>query len=146
MGEKRKVGRPTKYKPEYCQEIIKFFDRELVHHVAKEVIHPKDGVISIMEERATDLPLFEAFAHSIDVHVDTLHEWKKVYPEFSESYKRAKQLQKEHLVTNAMQGRYSNSFAIFTAKNILGWRDKQEIESNVNQNVTVTIDGDDAKL
>jgi len=146
MKKKSKGGRPTKYKPEYCQKIIEFFDRPLVEHKPKEVIHPKLGVVSIMEERGTDLPLFQDFAHELSVHTDTLLEWCTKHEEFSVSYKRAKELQAKHLITNTMQNRYATSFAIFTAKNIMGWRDKQEIEQTTNQNVTITIDGEDAKL
>ena len=32
---KKKVGRPTKYRPEFCQQMIEWFDRELT--ILKEV-------------------------------------------------------------------------------------------------------------
>ena len=49
-------GRPTKYKPEYCQKLIDF-----------------------MEQGYS----YEAFAGSISVVVDTLREWEKVHEDFS---------------------------------------------------------------
>lgn len=56
--EKRSVGRPTKYKPEYCDLAYKF-----------------------CLLGATDKRLAELF----EVNEDSIHEWKKIYPEFSES-------------------------------------------------------------
>lgn len=139
--EERERGRPTKYKSEYCDEMIDYFDRELTETVAKDAVSAR-GVVQVAEERATDLPLFQDFAVRIGVHIDTLHEWKKVHKEFSEAYKRCKNMQMRHLVMNAMQGRYSNSFAIFTAKNILGWRDKQEVEVESNGGITINVSKD----
>lgn len=52
------VGRPTKYDPKYCEEVIK---------------HMEEG------------NSFWSFAGIISVSFDTLSEWTKVHPEFSES-------------------------------------------------------------
>jgi hypothetical protein len=58
-------GRPTKYKPEYCDLVYKFC-----------LLGATDAEIS-------------AF---LEVNEDTLNEWKKVYPEFSESIKKGKEI------------------------------------------------------
>jgi len=55
-----KVGRPTLYKPEYCQMLID---------------HLSQG-------RA-----YLAFAGKLSVTADTLYEWERVHPEFSEAKK-----------------------------------------------------------
>lgn len=104
------VGRPTKYKPEYCQVIIDYFD-----------IPATDS-----EGNANNPRFLSAFARSIGVNHDTLHEWCSVYPEFSEAYTEAKRLQGEHIIVNALQNRYNSSFAWRTMMNIQDWRDKQE--------------------
>lgn len=52
------VGRPSKYKSEYCQELIS---------------HMSQGYS------------FESFAAVIDVNVDSIYEWLKVHKEFSEA-------------------------------------------------------------
>ena len=56
-------GRPTKYKPEYCTMLIE---------------HMSSGLS------------FESFGANVDVCEDTLYEWAKVYPEFSEAKKIAR--------------------------------------------------------
>ena len=55
-----KVGRPTSYKPEYCEMLIE---------------HMSEGYS------------FESFGGIIEVNEDTLYEWVKVHKEFSDSKK-----------------------------------------------------------
>ena len=57
------AGRPSKYSPAYCEEIVNFCS--------------EGGSIT-------------AFAGEIGVDRDTISEWAKVHPEFSASVKRAK--------------------------------------------------------
>lgn len=55
-------GRPSKYKPEYCEKVI-----------------------SLMEEGASMIEV----AYELRVHIDTLYEWQKVHPDFSDAIKKA---------------------------------------------------------
>jgi hypothetical protein len=132
-----KPGRPTKYKPEYCAEIIKFFD---IEPSRKEVTadikgYGKAGNQNFEKQEyklvANRLPTFERFARQIAVNGDTIVEWSKVYPEFSAAYNTAKELQKEFLIDNGLAGLYPPASFIFTAKNITNMRDKQEVDNNV---------------
>jgi hypothetical protein len=67
---------------------------------------------------------------------DTLYEWSTAktedgelkHPDFSYAYKKAKEYQEAILVEGAMANAFHANFAIFTAKNVLGWRDKFEQE------------------
>lgn len=118
------AGRPTKYKQEYCQKIIDYFNGE-PYEIKIEKFYDKDGnVIREKEYKvANDLPLMYGFAAEIDVGHDTLLEWTKKIPEFSKAYKKARNLQKKYLITNGLQKLYDTAFAIFTMKNITNWRD-----------------------
>ena len=64
-AEKNLGGRPTKYKTEYCELLI--------NHMAAGYS-------------------FLSFAGLIRVNQDSLYEWERVYPEFSESKKRGFEL------------------------------------------------------
>jgi DNA-binding transcriptional regulator YiaG len=55
-------GRPSKYKPEYCLQVVEFMSSGLS---------------------------LTAFAASVDVSRETIEEWKRKHPEFSESCARA---------------------------------------------------------
>lgn len=123
------TARPTKYKKSYCDDIVRFFAVPPSQTVYKKTYYADGGVKS--EEPIVlpaDLPTFQAFASSIGVHVDTLHEWRQQHEEFSEAYMRAKQMQESIWLVNGMSGRYNAQFAQFFGKNCLGYSDKSEVE------------------
>ncbi len=120
-------GRPTKYDPKYCEEIIKFFDQE-PHFETPVVTTYKDGTTKEeVKFIPCDLPTLAGFAREIRVNRDTINQWAKDYKEFSVAIKYAKDLQEHILVTNGLKGLYAQPFAIMATKNIMQWRDKQEL-------------------
>jgi len=129
--EKSKGGRPTKYDPDYCDMLIEYFDIESGYDVEAE---NSKGVMQSVRH-ASNLPTIAGFARSIRVHRDTIHHWANeqddegnlIRPEFSDALKFAKDCQEDILIQNGLKGGYAPSFAIFTAKNILGWRDTKEV-------------------
>lgn len=118
--EKKKMGRPTKYNPKYCKELLDYFDVEpyTINELGQRV--------------ANDLPTFAGFAWKIGVHRFTLNIWLEKYPDFFDSYKLAKEKQEHMLATNGLQNLYAQTFAIFAAKNITSWRDKKEFDHTTN--------------
>ncbi len=124
MEKRKKRGRPTKYKPQYCRKIIDFFSVEPY----RELRIQRQGKPAEYKLIPNALPFFAAFARSIKVDEDTVVEWAKVYPAFSASYKKAKALQKEFLIENGLLGLYNPAFAIFTAKNITDMRNEDKVE------------------
>ena len=125
-------GRPTVYQDSFCDELIEYFSQE--SH--KEVIVKDAKGNERTEIVPGKFPTLARFAANIGVHRDTLHDWANAKnpdgsrrnPKFSDTYKRAKDLQEANLVEGTMAGAYNSTFAIFTAKNVLGWRDKTEQE------------------
>lgn len=122
-------GRPTKYKPEYCDQLVKYFDIE--PHFETPVVYTNKKGITKEEVKylPSDLPTLAGFAKKLGIHRDTIHEWSKKHAKFSDSIKYAKECQEAILVTNALHGEYSPAFSIFFAKNNLGWKDRQDITS-----------------
>ncbi len=104
---------------------------------------------------ANTFPTLERFCHTIWIHKDTLIEWATAtfpidpeetekekrwalkHPEFSDAYRRAKQIQEAILIENAMQGTYNPQFAVFMAKNNFGYTDKHEVD-NKTLNINTT--------
>ena len=71
-AEKRdKPGQPTKYKPEYEQQAL-----------------------ILGEKGFTDVEIAELF----DVCEDTIHNWKKMFPQFFESLKKGKEIANQRVV------------------------------------------------
>jgi len=125
-----KVGRPTKYDFKFCDEIIKYFDQE-PHFASPVVTTYKDGTTKEeVKFIPCDLPTLAGFASKIKVCRDTLHEWDEKHKEFSDAIKRCKDLQENILITNGLKGLYAQPFAIMAAKNIISWKDKQEISGD----------------
>lgn len=126
---KRKVGRPTNYYPELCEEVIEFFDIE-PSRTKKIITTGKNYYMKEEEiEVANPLPHLIDFIRKIGTNSTTIGEWAKKYPEFAESLKTAKLLREKIIEQNGLKGLYNASFAIFDAKNTLGWRDEQHLKS-----------------
>ena len=124
-------GRPSKYDPKYCDEIIEFFSIPhfktiMIITTGKNDFHKEEP-----KEVANPLPFLSGFARKIDVSVQTLHDWTKAHKEFLEAFTRAKGLQAEMLHCNTLKGLYNAQYGQFAAKNITEWRDKVEIDHGV---------------
>lgn len=119
QSNKYLTGRPTKYYPARCTELIDFFNVPLQD--------PQTG-------KAVTLPTIERFCSNIGIHVDTFYEWEQRHSMFSDAAKKARQLQKAIWIENSLKGRYNTPFTIFMGKNVFGWQDKQDV------NVTVSIE------
>lgn len=108
-------GRPTKYKPEFCELYIE---------------HGKKGGF---------VEAFPAFLHEktkVIVCQDTIYEWAKVHPEFSEAKKLGDaycckwwQEKAEDAAEGGVKGFPSGPW-IFIAKNKFGWRDQLDLSTD----------------
>ena len=119
MSRKEPFGRPTKYKQEYCDMLIKHLEQGLS---------------------------FDSFGAVANVTRDTLYKWLKKYDDFSDTKKKAdlKCLlfwEKLGLIgTTGKRDSQGNKILpefnvvswIFNMKNRFGWRDKRDIEHSGN--------------
>lgn len=124
------VGRPTLYKSEYCQQLID---------------HMSEGLS------------FESFAAVANCCIDTIYEWAKVYPEFSEAKKKGSAKSRLVWERMAIDGAWNssgegshknlnNAAWIFNMKNRFGWRDRIESEVTTDSTITVVLDSDEAEV
>lgn len=125
-------GRPTDYKEEYCDEIIRFFSVE-PFKLEEFVDTYGNKKVFVKPEK---FPTFERFATNIGVSAITLKRWAEdkdeagelKHPEFCQAYTRARDLQAANMIEGGMGGSYSGPFTVLAAKNIIAWRDKQDME------------------
>jgi len=118
-------GRPTDYRPEFCQSAIDFFDQEPYETINETQIPRK-------------LPTVVGFARHIKVALSSVYNWMDhEHPCFQQKFMETlkglvKDYQKEFIIQNGLMGLYNANFAKFVAVNVTDMRDKTE------QGVTVT--------
>lgn len=114
------AGRPSEYKPEYCEMLIN---------------HAEQGYS------------FESFAGRIGVTPQTIYNWEKAHPEFFEAKTIAsrKMLFADEQVLNmgskGLIENYHGASQIFKMKAVHKWSDVQKIEQTaVNVNLESQVD------
>jgi hypothetical protein len=106
------AGRPTDYKPEYCDKLVK---------------HMAEGFS------------FEAFGGVVGCAASTLYVWEKLHPEFKDAKREgvSKSMQFWELTLKAgILGRikgFSASCLIFLLKNRFGYSDAPITNDNLNE-------------
>lgn len=137
------AGRPTKYKKEYCQEIIDFFESE-PKTIGYKRTYFMSGALKSEEPTARWFPTFQGFARSIGVDLLTLERWRDKHPEFRSAYARAKEIQEEIWLQESLSGRFNAQFAKFFGVNCLGYKDKVEQETTITD-YSMTFEGKSKK-
>lgn len=111
MAEKNKGGRPTKYRPEFCELLIEHMERGL----------SLDAFTGTIKERYGEY-----------VGKRTIFDWLDRYPEFREAKDIGEGLGQcflEEMGLTAMNNpssQFNSTVWIFAMKNRCGWRDKVE--------------------
>jgi len=111
----KKVGRPTKYKPEMCKTVLE-----------------------LMKEGASQ----EEVCGHLDISRETFYRWKEENNEFSDTIKRGVRLSKawwEKEGRTSLRDREFNYTGWYmNMKNRFKWADKQEVKNEGN--ITVLVD------
>lgn len=75
------------------------------------------------------LPQVAGLALYLDVSRDTLYEWAKIYPEFSDVFERVKAAQELELVSKGLDGKFNSTITkLMLSKH--GYRDSQDITTD----------------
>ena len=136
--KKKKIGRPPKYKKEFCDAIVEYFSVE--PYEEREIDHyDKDGNVKWTDYKrmSNRIPTLRGFAKKIKVDHTTVYQWVKDHPEFSNAFTRAQELRKWFIIENGLEGTYNPTFAIFVAKNITDMKDKVEHEIEVKPKLII---------
>lgn len=126
-----KVGRPTKFRPEYCSKVIE--------HMSKGFS-------------------FESFAGIVGTTESTVWNWANDFPEFLEAKKQAYARSRVFWEQQGIIGLFSDKDGpklntgvwAFNMKNRFGWTDRQEVKQEttvvVKPYVIKRIDGSEIEL
>lgn len=147
-------GRPSKYKEEYPNELLEYFAEYLRNPSSQQTVEKTvkfypDGKVKETFEKykqvSRGVPTLFGFAFKNSISYRVLHKWSTErdpafdkpekgeqdkrpyrYPDFVHAYKMAAEFQKEFLIEAGMSGSAPAAFAIFAAKNMIGWRDAMD--------------------
>jgi hypothetical protein len=120
-------GRPTEYRPDICKRVEQYLEER------------KDTVDILGEQKLTivrtvNLPTIEDLANYLGIHKDTIYDWEKKYPEFSDVITRVRQEQASRLINNGLSGSYNPQIAkVLLTKH--GYVEKQELDQKVTGDV-----------
>lgn len=126
----RTVGQPTKYKPEYCQDIIEFMLAGGDTVYKQFVVSCGNNAGSeVVDHPIGKLPaLFEDFALKVGVSYRTLRNWYDAIPDFQDAYDMAQDCQRSIQMKNGIAGVYPTGPFCFSMKNMHGWVDVSKVE------------------
>lgn len=124
-----------KYKPEYVQELIEFFNIE--SYTTRDSTDATN--VNFIPNK---FPTFQRFAAKRGLTCNTLRNWASVtypeghelegelkHPDWAEAYQFAKDMQEGIMIEGGMVGAYNSAFAAkFAAANFRSWRERQEVE------------------
>lgn len=105
-------GRPTKYEPSFVDEVDKYLKT-----TGKENMH---------------LPKLQSFAIWLDVSMDALEDWRKLYPEFSGALAKIMKRQAEQLIDDGIYGGKEVNATIvkLLLQNNHGMKEKTDVTTN----------------
>jgi len=117
-------GRPTQYKPEYCQLILDYFD-----------IKPStDGI-------PCDIPFMTRFVRKeLKVDYSTFLDWVEKHPDFAQSVNTCEKIVKEILITNSLNGLYQTKDFKFIAMNLTDMTDKSEVKHSGEMSIGSSLE------
>lgn len=127
-------GRPTKFKVEYCQQIIDYFSNNDAYEVLE---HESDET---RRKAFLNRPItMMGFAQSIGVDYTTVYRWandkdengRLENPDFCNAFRAAMTMQEKMIIEGGMAGVYNPAISTMMLKNHHGYRDVQVNETEV---------------
>lgn len=126
------LGAPSRYRPDFAEELMRYFDVEPFETI---ITDPERGRTAKVPGK---FPMFEEFAWQIGVTTETMRTWAAAidedgnlrHPEFTAAYAHARARQHALLVQGTLAGAYEPRFASLAAKNMIGFRDKVDVEAD----------------
>lgn len=123
-----KVGRPNEYKEEYVEAVEDY--------LAENQDGVKAGKIEVK------LPTIEGFALFIGVNKNTMYDWEKQQPAFSNALQKIRTEQQKRLLNQGLAGNYNSTIAKLVLSSNHGMSEKQSIDHThtVSEEVKEQID------
>jgi hypothetical protein len=122
------IGPRSKYRPEYCQKLLDYFNQPNTREVEVVIQTRGGGTLTKTETQALPPRHLSAFARGVGVSEKTLRDWAAKYPEFGQAYEWAKDMIKEQIIDCGVLGVWNAQFAKLYAVNATDMRDKTAVD------------------
>lgn len=113
----KKSGRPVKWDEDACTKLALLLETYFEEERLKFLEATKDNPYNT-------IPFISKFCRDAGLSQETLNVKAGEYPVLSDALKKAKEIQKEILISGGLSGRFNPTAFIFTAKNITDMRDQ----------------------
>lgn len=126
------AGRPTDYNDDVTKDAQAYLD-SCEDETVQVVTGESEKFTSYKEKVIVKIPSIEGLANHLKIHKDTIYEWEKIHPEFSDVTNALRTKQAERLINCGLSGTYN----AYIAKALLakhGYVDKSE--QTIKQEVT----------
>lgn len=134
-----KVGRPYEYKPEYVAKVAEYIaqceDEEYEFHKTRG-----EKSDTFEQKIKIKLPTIEGYAKYIGVNKDSLYEWEKKEPEFSDALDVLRFEQKQRLIEKGLSGDYNPTIAKLVLSANHGMKERNDVTTNDKDLPTPLLD------
>jgi hypothetical protein len=121
------AGRPTEYSLEILESAKAYLDSCQDTEEQQVIGLSAKGTELYKQKLKVNLPSIEGLALYLHVHKDTLYEWEKIHPEFSDVLGDIRAKQADRLINNGLSGDYNPTIAkLLLTKH--GYSDKTETD------------------
>lgn len=100
------VGRPTDYTLKIADKAREYL-QSCIDTAKQVVIGESEKFTSFKEKFVVKLPSIEGLARYLGIHKDTIYEWEKIHPEFSDVISALRSEQAERLINMGLSGDYN---------------------------------------
>lgn len=119
------AGRPTDYTDQIPARTQEYLD-SCQDEVRQVVVGESEKFTSYKEKVVVKIPTIEGLARFLGIHKDTIYEWEKIHPGFSDVLQALRSEQAARLINNGLSGDYNPVVAkLLLGKH--GYADKSEL-------------------
>lgn len=133
------AGRPLEYKGEETVMEVEVYLQGCKDEEYRRIKTEGDSSTSYDNKLRVKLPSIEGLANELKISRETVYDWERKYPEFSDIIKRVRQEQAKRLIDCGLSGDYNPTIAkVLLTKH--GYRDSQELTGKDGKDLNISFD------
>ncbi len=135
------MARPSDYTQEMADKVKTYTDLCEDEEIQQLAGLSQKGTELYKNKINVKLPTIEGLSRYLGIHKDTVYEWEKIHPEFSDALSNLRAKQGEVLINKGLSGDYNPTIAKLMLSNNHGYREKTDVTTNGNDLPTPILGG-----